>query len=105
MCLSWFFRQWLNRSGVPAVGGSWRYDAAAKQILVTIKQTQAAKPYRFSLDIGVSQTAGVSPQVLKMKVTDRETTAIFPSDVEPASVVLDPNVWLLAEFSGFSRIR
>ena len=32
--LGWFFAEWLTRSGVPQVSGSWRYDAAAKQIVV-----------------------------------------------------------------------
>ena len=103
--LSWFFRQWLNRSGVPSIGGSWRYDALAKQIVVTVKQTQAAELYRFSLDIGISQAGGSPSRVLQMHVTGRDTTAVFASDVEPASVVLDPNVWLLAEFGAFNRAR
>ncbi len=101
--LSWFFRQWLNRSGVPSVSGSWRYDAVAKQIVITVRQTQAVEPYRFSLDIGVFQMPGSPPRVLQMQVTGRETTAKFAVDAEPASVVLDPNVLLLAEFGGFDR--
>ncbi|MES2675773.1 MAG: M1 family aminopeptidase [Pseudomonadota bacterium] len=101
--LSWFFLQWLNRSGVPSVSGSWRYDAVAKQIVITVRQTQAVEPYRFSLDIGVFQMPGSPPRVLQMQVTGRETTAKFAVDAEPASVVLDPNVLLLAEFGGFDR--
>lgn len=103
--LTWFFRQWLNRSGVPIVEGSWRYDAAAKQIVVLVRQTQVAELYRFSLDIGLSQMANTPPRVLRMQVTGRETTASFSSDVEPASAVIDPNVWLLAEFGAFTRTR
>ena len=34
--LRWFFDQWLTRSGVPALTGSWRYDAAAKQVVVEL---------------------------------------------------------------------
>lgn len=102
--LSWFFHQWLNRSGVPVVGGNWRYDAIAKQIVVTIKQTQAAEPYRFTLDVGVSATANTPVKVLQIQVTGRDTVATFPADVEPASVVLDPNVWLLAEFGEFTKL-
>ena len=49
--LAWFFRQWLNRSGVPVIEGAWRYDAAAKQVVVTVRQTQAADPFRFSLGV------------------------------------------------------
>jgi aminopeptidase N len=102
--LSWFFQQWLNRSGVPVVGGSWRYDAQAKQILVTIKQTQTAEPYRFSLDIGISTTANTPPKVFQMQVSGRDAEAAFPADSEPVSVVLDPNVWLLAEFGELTKL-
>ena len=28
-----FFTQWLTRSGVPAIEGTWRYDAAAKNVV------------------------------------------------------------------------
>ena len=57
--LRWFFAQWLTRSGVPQVSGTWRYDAAAKQIVVTVRQTQTGEPYRFALGVGVSTVAGV----------------------------------------------
>ena len=103
--LSWFFTQWLNRSGVPALDGSWRYDAAARQIIVTVRQTQSAEPYRFSLGVGVSATAGAPPRVQAMSVTGRETTVRIPSETEPAAVVLDPGVWLLAEFGTFHKIN
>jgi len=101
--LRWFFQQWLNRSGVPAVEGDWHYDAAAKQVVVTVRQTQAAEPYRFSLGIGVAPAAGALPRIQQMQVTGRETTVMIPAASEPASVVLDPGVWLLAEFGTFSR--
>jgi aminopeptidase N len=101
--LRWFFDQWLTRSGVPQVSGSWRYDAAAKQIVVTVQQTQPADSYRFALGIGVAATAGALPAVRQVQVTKRESTFTIPSDSEPASVVLDPSVWLLAEFGSFQR--
>jgi len=95
--LGWFFSQWLTRSGVPSVEGAWRYDAAAKHIVVTIRQAQAADPYRFQMGVGVVQTAGTTPQVVEAQVTERETSITIPSDAAPASVVFDPNVALLAD--------
>jgi aminopeptidase N len=95
--LSWFFRQWLTRSGVPAIEGSWRYDAAAKQVIVTIRQTQSADPYRFQMGVGVVATAGAPPRVVEAQVTDRATTTSIPADAAPASIVFDPNVALLAD--------
>lgn len=101
--LGWFFTQWLTRPGVPQVTGTWRYDAAAKQIVVTVRQTQTSEPYRFALGIGVSTIGGAVPTVRQVQVTDRESTFTIPADAEPASVVLDPGVWLLAEFGTFQR--
>ena len=83
-----------RRAGVE---GAWRYDAAARQILVTIRQAQAADPYRFQMGVGRSQTAGAVPRVVEAQVTGRATSITIPADAAPASVVFDPNVALLAD--------
>ena len=101
--LRWFFAQWLTRSGVPQVSGTWRYDPAAKQTMVTVRQTQAGDPYRFSLGVGVSAASGPAPALRQVQVTGRESTFGIPTDAEPASVVLDPGVWLLAELGSFQK--
>jgi aminopeptidase N len=110
--LGWFFAEWLTRSGVPQVSGEWRYDAANKQIVATVRQTQAGEPYRFSIGIGVTATAGATgatsataatSTIPQLDVREREATLRIPSDTEPASVVLDPDVWLLADFGTFTK--
>jgi aminopeptidase N len=98
--LAWFFHQWLNRSGVPAIEGNWRYDAAAKNIVVTVKQTQTGEPYQFPLGIGVTPATGAA-RVVEMKVTGRDSTFTIPAEAAPAKVVLDPDVWLLAQWGTF----
>ena len=100
--LAAFFTQWLRRSGVPAIDGTWRYDAAAKAVVVSIRQTQAAEPFEFPLDIGIVSTAGPM-RIVEMQVKGREASISIPADVEPSSVTLDPNVWLLAEMAGLRR--
>jgi aminopeptidase N len=95
--LSSFFREWLTRSDSPVIEGSWRYDAAAKQVVATIRQTQAGDPFRFRLGVGVAQTAGAPPRVTTAQVSERETSITIPADSAPASVVFDPGVWLLAD--------
>ena len=101
--LGGFLAQWLTRSGVPQVSGSWRYDSAAKQIVMTVRQTQAGDPFRFALGVGVSATSGGAPAIRRVQVTGRESTFNIPADAEPASVVLDPGVWLLAELGSFQK--
>jgi aminopeptidase N len=95
--LGWFFSEWLTRTGEPTIDGSWRYDAAAKQVIVTIRQTQTSDPFRFQLGVGVAQSAGSIPRVVNAEVIGRETTISIPADAAPASVVFDPNVALLAD--------
>jgi hypothetical protein len=56
-----------------------------------------------SLGVGLIPTAGASPRVEQMPIAGRDTTVTFASDVEPVSVVLDPGVWVLAEFGPFTR--
>jgi aminopeptidase N len=103
--LGWFFAQWLTRSGVPQISGTWRYDSAAKQIVITMRQTQAGDTYRFSLGVGVTEPSRLSPALHQLQVTGRESTFSIPADAEPATVVLDPGVWLLAELGSFSQTR
>ncbi len=103
--LTWFFRQWLNRAGVPAVSGTWRYDAAAREVVITVRQTQAADPYRLQLGVGVIASEGALPNVRQMAVDGRETTIRVPAASEPAAVVLDPAVTTLADVGTFTKVR
>jgi len=79
------------------VTGTWRYNAAARQVVVTIRQAQTADPYRFQMGVGIVQTTGALPRVVQAQVAERETSITIPADAAPASVVFDPNVALLAE--------
>ena len=87
---------------MPAIEGSWRYDAAAKQVVVTIRQTQTGDPYRLSLGVGLTPASGPA-RVVQMAVTDRDATMTIPADAEPTSVALDPGVWVLADWGAFTR--
>jgi len=103
--LTWFFRQWLNRAGVPALSGTWRYDAATRDVVVTVRQTQAAEPYRLSLGVGVGAAEGALPTVHQLAIDGREATLRIPAATEPAAIVLDPEVSTLAEFGAFAKAR
>jgi aminopeptidase N len=103
--LGWFFAEWLNRSGVPQVSGTWRYEAAKKQVIVTVRQTQPGDPFRFGLEIGLSPRPGSVATVHQMQVTGRQTTFAVPADAEPSAVTLDPGVWLLADFGPLQKLE
>ena len=100
--LSWFFEQWLMRPGMPSLRGSWRYDAAAKQIQIEIAQTQAGAPYRLPIEIGVAAASG-APRIERVELTAANGTFTIAADKEPAAVTLDPNSWLLVQTAEFAR--
>ena len=95
--LGGFFQQWLYRGGVPKLEGSWRWDAAAKQVVVELRQTQPGEPFVLPIDISIA-TTGAKARVEQVQLTARDGRFSFAADVAPASVELDPNVRLL--FSG-----
>ncbi len=102
--LKWFFTQWLNRSGVPKIEGSWRYLADRKQIEVTLSQTQTGEPFRLPLEFNIETPPNVPPRAIeKVTFSDRTATFTFASDGAPVNVVIDPNVWVLAEFGEFVK--
>ncbi len=94
--LEWFFDQWLRRSGVPVIAHEWRYDNAAKEIVITVRQTQPGEPYRLSVDVGLSPPTG-SAQIVTVDMTGREATVRVAADAAPARLSVDPQVWLLAD--------
>jgi aminopeptidase N len=101
--LGWFFRQWLTRTGAPRIEGSWRYDAERKIVIVAIRQTQTTEPFRLALDVGLVTAAGEPPRITRVDVRDRETTIEIAADSEPTSVLLDPNVSVLARVQALTK--
>jgi aminopeptidase N len=95
--LGWFFSQWLTRPGSPVLEGSWRYDAARKQVDVELSQVQNGEPYRLPIEIGLVMRAGDLPRVERVELSGRRSTFTVAADAEPASVVVDPDTWLLYE--------
>ena len=89
--LTWLFHELLNRGGVLQVRGSWRYDAAAKQVEVTLDQTQTSGLYQMPIEVSVQGKIQVMP------LRQAHQVFTFPSDSEPASVVLDPNAWVMMQ--------
>jgi len=96
--LEWLFRELLNRGGALQVNGSWRYDAAAKQVEVTLDQTQSTDVYRMPIEIAISPAPGAAgpstPVTQTADLRERHQVFTFSSDREPAIVVLDPNAWV-----------
>jgi aminopeptidase N len=95
--LGWLFRELLNRGGVLQVRGSWSYDAAAKQVEVTLDQTQTSGLYQMPIEVGITLGRTPVPAIQVAQLRRQHEVFIFPSDTEPLSVVLDPNAWVMMQ--------
>ena len=100
--LTWFFDQWLKRPGMPTLRGGWRYDAAAKQILIDLEQTQTGAAYRLPLEFAIVDATGDS-HLERRELADASGRFTIAAATEPASVVLDPNSWVLAQVEFVKR--
>jgi aminopeptidase N len=92
--LTAYFDQWLYRGGIPVIEGNWRWDSAARQVRIELRQAQSGAAFQFPLDVGI-QVPGAEQRIERVMVTG--TTAVFTvaADQAPTSVTLDPNVRLL----------
>ncbi len=91
--LNAFFQQWLYRPGHPRLEGDWHFDPEAKQVVVRLRQVQAQPAFRFDMDVGFEQP----DQIHTVRMSQPEQEFRLPLNRAPASVSLDPNVWLLAD--------
>ncbi len=103
--LGWFFDQWLYKPGNLAIAGSWRYDAAAKQVRVSLEQVQGdGSVFRMPLEIAIRAPGQAVPSVHRIELDAKSQTFSIPASVAPADVMLDPNHWVLMDAT-FSRAR
>ncbi|MEJ7758605.1 MAG: M1 family aminopeptidase [Gemmatimonadaceae bacterium] len=93
--LGWFFQQWVYRPGHPILAVTHSYDAAAREAVVTVNQTQkAAWPtFRFPLELAVSAAGTTSSQ--RVQVNARSEVFRFKTSGPVTGVQVDPNGWLL----------
>ena len=90
-----FFDQWLYRGGIPRLEGTWRWDAASKQVVVELRQTQPGEPFTLPLEFGIAES-GARARVERGTLAARTARFTFAAAQEPTTVELDPNVRLLA---------
>jgi aminopeptidase N len=95
--LDWFFDQWMRRPGVADVQASWRWDAAQRQLLVTVIQGTRFPPYRLSLAVDVTDAGGT---VTRHRVTvpaSPTASVAVPATLQapPRTVLFDGDVSLL----------
>jgi aminopeptidase N len=87
-----FFHQWLYTPGHPSIKLEWHYDTANSSLIITSTQLQPA-PFEFSLGLsidGVLHTIQVTAKINQVRI---------PLVAEPTTVVPDPDINALAEFT------
>jgi aminopeptidase N len=94
-----FMQQWLYRSDNPDINGSWKYDAAARQVVVQLEQIPK-KDFLFDMpvEVGVYQSGNPVPKITRAQLNGKTLTLNLSSDARPEKVVLDPRTVLLARF-------
>ena len=88
--LDQFFNQWLYTAGHPDLQIGWTYDDNKKNFTVNIKQNQD-NLFEFPLEISIDG------KLQKIAIKEKLTTINVPQ-TKPPSIVIDPNVDLLASF-------
>ena len=96
--LNWFFDQWVYRGGHPEFNVSWDWEPTAKQVRVTVKQTQKTDEttplFRTSAEIEIAPASG-EPIIRRVTLSKAEETFHFDAPERPARVCFDPNDWIL----------
>lgn len=87
-----FFNQWLRKAGHPDLNIGWHYDADKGSVSVSVEQKQD-NLYEFPLDVAING------EVFHIQVKDKTTLAQFSVKTKPETIVVDPNVNVLASFN------
>jgi len=95
--LAWLFDQWLRRGGYLTVDGTWRHDPGAGTVEVELAQTQSGEPFDVPIEIGLTFGEGYPSRLERVRLSEPRQRFAIPVDREPATVSLDPNVWVLMD--------
>ncbi len=88
--LSGFFHEWLERKGHPHLKIKWDYDNDKKRF--TIEMDRVGPDFSFPLEYSID---GV---LYKTDISKEYNSFSIPLAQKPASVVIDPNVVVLADY-------
>ena len=96
--LSWFFQQWIYQPGQPKYEGTWSYDSVSKELNIEVNQVQTdGTLFRMPVEFGINFDGNTRPRIEKFQIDKIQNSFTISLEIEPASVVLDPNTWILKE--------
>ncbi|HKO05706.1 MAG TPA: M1 family aminopeptidase [Candidatus Acidoferrales bacterium] len=86
-----FFHQWIDRAGAPKFEVNYKYDEAAHQVKLGVKQTQKVEGlvplFDVSLDVEITTAAG--RKAFPIEVSKADETFTFPAESAPLMVLFD----------------
>lgn len=95
--LGWFFEQWLFEPGFPRLRATARWDAAAREAVITIEQTQPVSWPTFRIPLTVQVRTGATSVRQTIEVNERREVVRMPVASAPDGLALDPDGWVLKE--------
>ena len=106
MDMHWFFDQWYEHAGHPELEVSHTYDASAKELTITIEQTQKGKGipevYLLPLKVDIYDSHGnTTRHAIEMKA--RKQHFKIASNIDPTVIELDPKGTLLGTIEYLDR--
>ena len=92
--LTEYFNQWLHKPGHPKLQGTWQYSASKKEVTISLNQIQKESFFTFPLEIALVDKNG-NKKIETLQIDSKMLKKTVKTDIEPISIVLDPNTWLL----------
>jgi aminopeptidase N len=96
--LETFFKQWLYTAGQPVLDISWQYDAANKQVKLTVVQQQETA-FQFPLEINLTDKDGKTQLRKTIPIKDKQTNLTIPVNGQIETIHVDPAIKLLCEYN------
>ncbi len=95
-----FWAQWIEKPGHPVLDYTWTYDQTAREVVVTVKQTQetgdGTPVYDIPAKIGLISASGMIRREAA-ELNQKEQTFRFAAAAAPAAVLFDPDHDFLRE--------
>ena len=87
--LSWFFEQWINRTGAPFIElGKTEVVKASNGWLTRAEIIQKGTPYRFFVPIEIELVGGNFSTVTELK--ESSSTVVIQTESKPIHIAIDP---------------
>ena len=103
--LDWFFDQWLNKPGYPTLRVTHRYDAATKEEVVDVEQTQKAAWPRFRIPTQVLIKGAWGERRQAVELSGARTSVRIAAPTAADAAIVDPDGWVLQITEGAAPAR